>query len=152
MDERVARPGWGRTRTADRWDQAGAPYDALAYGYKEATGAKLLRNRLYQVDDLADPTNALVNAGPGEQAVDILHTGPSGFNPQDQNIETAYNYRYDELGNLTHDAEAHIDAIAWTVAGCSRPVARCVGLRKFVRCWRPCCCPWWPWRPRCSPS
>ncbi len=107
----------GNIRTADRWDQAGAPYDALAYGYKEASGAKLLRNRLYQVDDLADPTNALVNAGPGEQAVDILHTGPTGFDPQDQNIETAYNYRYDQLGNLTHDVAAHIDAIAWTAAG-----------------------------------
>jgi RHS repeat-associated protein len=117
----------GNIRTADRWDQAGAPYDALAYGYKEATGAKLLRNRLYQVDDLADPTNALVNAGPGEQAVDLTHTGPSGFDPQDQNIETAYNYRYDELGNLTHDAAAHIDAIAWTVAGKVRAVDHAAG-------------------------
>ncbi|MBK9275180.1 MAG: hypothetical protein IPM49_11675 [Flavobacteriales bacterium] len=114
----------GNIRTAERWDQAGAPYDALAYGYKEATGAKLLRNRLYQVDDLADPTNALVNAGPGEQAVDILHTGPSGFDPQDQSIETAYNYRYDELGNLIQDLEEEIAGIDWTVAGKVRTVTR----------------------------
>ncbi len=51
--------------------------------------------------------------GPSSRAItrsdeDIPYTGPSGFNPQDQNIETAYNYRYDELGNLTQDAEAHI--------------------------------------------
>ena len=37
--------------------------------------------------------------------------------PQDDNIETAYNYHYDQLGNLVHDAAAHIDQIDWTVAG-----------------------------------
>ena len=49
--------------------------------------------------------------------------------PQDTNIETAYNYHYDALGNLVHDAAAHIDAIQWTVAGkvkrvCKLPLIR----------------------------
>ena len=107
----------GNILSADRWDQSGAPYDALAYGYKQGANGERLRNRLYQVDDLADQPNALVNAGPGEDAEDIGYTGPTGFDPQDPNIETAYNYHYDELGNLVHDAAAHIDAIDWTVAG-----------------------------------
>ena len=47
--------------------------------------------------------------------------------PQDPNIETAYNYRYDQLGNLVHDAAAHIDAIDWTVAGKVKRVDHATG-------------------------
>ena len=47
--------------------------------------------------------------------------------PQDTNIETAYNYHYDELGNLVHDAAAHIDAIDWTVAGKVKRVDHATG-------------------------
>ena len=94
----------GNILSADRWDRSGAQYDALAYGYKEGLNGERLRNRLYQVDDLADQPNALVNAGPGEDAEDIGYTGSTGFDPQATNIETAYNYRYDQLGNLVHDA------------------------------------------------
>jgi len=117
----------GNILSADRWDQSGAPYDALAYGYKQGANGERLRNRLYQVDDLADQPNALVNAGPGEDAEDIGYTGSTGFDPQATNIETAYTYRYDQLGNLVHDAAAHIDAIDWTVAGKVKRVDHATG-------------------------
>ncbi|MBL8010284.1 MAG: hypothetical protein JNJ64_06720 [Flavobacteriales bacterium] len=34
--------------------------------------------------------------------------------PQDPNIETAYNDHYDQLGNLIHDQREQINAIQWT--------------------------------------
>ena len=47
--------------------------------------------------------------------------------PQDPNIETAYNYHDDRLGHLLHDAAAHIDGIQWTVAGEVKAVTRASG-------------------------
>ena len=61
-------------------------------------------------------------------------TGPTGFDPQDDDIETAYNYRYDQLGNLVHDAAAHIDAIDWTVSGKVKAVTRTTGSPKSRKC------------------
>ncbi|MBL8009610.1 MAG: hypothetical protein JNJ64_03300 [Flavobacteriales bacterium] len=46
---------------------------------------------------------------------------------QDPNIETAYTYHYDELGNLVHDTAAHIDDIQWTVSGKVKAVTRASG-------------------------
>ena len=53
----------------------------------------------------------------GEGAQLATRDGTTIPDPQATNIETAYNYRYDQLGNLVHDAAAHIDQIDWTVAG-----------------------------------
>ncbi len=116
----------GNLDTVARFDQDGGQYDGFKYHYRRTNDGRLRQNRLYELYDGADPGNALVNAGPEEDAEDIKYrTGL--FNPQEPAINTAYNYGYDELGNLVRDDREGIIHIDWTVAGKVRSVAKATG-------------------------
>ncbi|MGB3868734.1 MAG: RHS repeat-associated core domain-containing protein [Flavobacteriales bacterium] len=49
------------------------------------------------------------------------------FDPEHPDINTAYNYGYDALGNLVRDTREGITGIDWTVAGKVRSVAKATG-------------------------
>lgn len=57
----------GNIVAADRYDQDGQQYDALTYHYRKKDG-RVMQNRLYELVDMADEGNLLVNPGPGEDA------------------------------------------------------------------------------------
>lgn len=46
------------------------------------------------------------------------------FDPEHPDINTAYNYGYDALGNLVRDTREGITGIDWTLAGKVRSVAK----------------------------
>ena len=116
----------GNIDTLARYDQDGNLYDGFSYKYKRDAQGRLVQNRLYQLNDRADQANAYVNEGPGG-AEDIAWTGNVPFNPTDGAINTAYNYGYDELGNLVRDTREEIASIEWTVAGKVKRVERTTG-------------------------
>jgi hypothetical protein len=116
----------GNIEAVARYDQDGNLYDDFSYKYKRDSDGRLLQNRLYQLNDLADEDDLYVNEGPGG-AEDIGWTDDVPFNPQDGAINTAYNYGYDKRGNLIRDDREGITAIDWTVAGQVRSVAKSTG-------------------------
>jgi RHS repeat-associated protein len=118
---RYSYDGNGNLLTAQRYDGNGAIYDSLGYFYKRS-GTQLLQNRLYHLQDHADPGNLLVNPGAGEEAQDIAYDNSAFANGTPQATEQDNNYRYDAMGNLVKDRREHIDSIAWTVAGKVRQV------------------------------
>ena len=114
----------GNITGAARFDGSGNWYDYLHYKYQK-NGPRLRRNRLYQLNDLADQANAYVNETGGAQ--DIAWTDDVPFDEEDADMNTAYNYGYDALGNLVRDDREHIDAIDWTVAGKVKRVQHATG-------------------------
>jgi RHS repeat-associated protein len=108
----------------ERYDRDGNLYDQFSYKYAERDG-RLERNRLYQLNDLADATNLYVNEPTG--AKDIAYTGDVPFAPEATNVNSAYNYRYDQLGNLIKDEREGIVNIQWTVAGKVKQVEKTDG-------------------------
>jgi RHS repeat-associated protein len=108
--------GNGNILTVQRQDGNGNTYDSLLYHYKKS-GAQLLQNRLYHLQDLADHNNSLVNPGAGEQAQDIGYDNSAYMDAAFEAVEQDNNYRYDALGNLVKDRRESIDTITWTVAG-----------------------------------
>jgi len=114
----------GNITGAARFDGSGNWYDWFAYKYQK-NNARLMRNRLYQLNDLADQANAYVNEAGGAQ--DIGWTGDVPFDEEDPDMNTAYNYGYDALGNLVRDDREHIEAIEWTVAGKVKAVDHATG-------------------------
>lgn len=106
----------GNILTAQRYDSAGTLYDSLVYFYKKS-GAQLAQNRLYHLQDLADPGDTLVNPGAGEEAKDIEYDNSAFVDATPEAVEQDNNYRYDALGNLVKDRREGIDTITWTVAG-----------------------------------
>jgi hypothetical protein len=115
----------GNITQAHRWDQHGDHYDSLHYHYQSASG-RLMRNRLYQLQDLA-ADNVVTLAADG---VEDLPNATAGFTDPTGalgTINTANNYSYDALGNLIRDAREQIGAIEWTVAGKVKSIARTLG-------------------------
>jgi hypothetical protein len=108
--------------SVNRHDKDGNHYDAFSYKY-EKRGGRTVRNRLYQLNDLADQPNTHVNEPGGAQ--DIGWTGDVPFDEEHLQMNTAYNYGYDALGNLVRDTREGITAIDWTLAGKVRSVAKC---------------------------
>jgi RHS repeat-associated protein len=91
--------------------------DNLAYKY-ETHGGKKVNNRLLHVNDAPAYTGNYPNAG-----------APNTFDIDDQGIYDpsdpgAWNYDYDETGNLVRDAQEHIDLIEWTVYGKVKRIVR----------------------------
>jgi RHS repeat-associated protein len=115
----------GNIDTLARYDQDGNLYDGFSYKYKRDGDGRLLQNRLYQLNDLADEDDLSVNEGPGG-AEDIAWTDNVPFDPQDGAINSAYNDGYDALGNLVRDTREEIASIEWTVAGKVKRVARTI--------------------------
>jgi RHS repeat-associated protein len=114
----------GNIRTADRWDQTGTtPYDALTYKYNgsdpNAGVEKTTRNRLYELYDGGTDLTDDIHAADDTEPLDPLING--------ENLNVTTNYRYDQLGNLTHDTREEIQNIEWTVAGKVKSIERTTG-------------------------
>ncbi|MBS1938990.1 MAG: RHS repeat protein, partial [Bacteroidetes bacterium] len=104
----------GNIETVGRFDGDGNMYDAMNYGYHTDAYGRKLRNRPYNIQDLADQD--------GDYAQDIPQMAyqPDGIvDPQDVNhtINTANNFSYDVLGQRIKDKKADIELIEWTVSG-----------------------------------
>jgi RHS repeat-associated protein len=115
----------GNITQAHRWDQHGDHYDSLYYHYQSSSG-RLLRNRLYQLQDLA-ADNVVTLAADGMEDLPNATTGFTDPTGALGTINTANNYSYDALGNLIRDAREQIGAIEWTVAGKVKSIARTLG-------------------------
>jgi RHS repeat-associated protein len=103
----------------NRYTAAGVQIENMSYGYKKDNNGNLLRNRLYQINDFVDSQTDLTDIDDmdGDLSQDL-------FNPQDANIETAYNYAYDEEGRLIRDVQEKIDQIVWRVDGKVKEIHR----------------------------
>lgn len=104
----------GNIETVARHDRGGHLYDAMNYGYHTDAHGRKLRNRPYNIQDLADQD--------GDYAQDIPQMAyqPNGIvDPQDVNntINSANNFSYDVLGQRTKDKKADIELIEWTATG-----------------------------------
>ena len=104
----------GNIGTVARHDRDGHPYDAMNYGYHTDAIGRKLRNRPYNIQDLADQ--------PGNYAQDIpqmAYQPDDIVDQQDANhtINTANNFSYDALGQRTKDEKADIELIEWTASG-----------------------------------
>jgi len=104
----------GNIETVARHDGDGNMYDAMNYGYHTDALGRKLRNRPYNIQDLADQD--------GDYAQDIPQMAyqPNGIvDPQDANhtINSANNFSYDALGQRTRDEKADIELIEWTASG-----------------------------------
>lgn len=119
----------GNILTAQRYDEDEDKYDEFSYKYqKQLNTGRLTRNRLYELFDEADSTNSWVNEAGG--AVDIEYNPDDPLDPFEEesaDLNGQHNYRYDQLGNLVHDAREEINEIHWTVAGKLRSVTRTPG-------------------------
>jgi len=118
----------GNILTTNRWDYEGDHYDEFAYKYQRQSGtARLLRNRLYQLFDEADPTNLHANTTPdGSEDIGFLPETTT-FDEEAAELNGLHNYHYDALGNLIHDEREQINVIEWTVAGKVKSVSRTLG-------------------------
>lgn len=105
----------------NRYTEAGVQIENMAYGYKRTTGGDLLRNRLYHINEPLNLT-ALDDT-------DIDDMGGT-FNPQDPNIESGWNYQYDEEGRIVKDTQEGIEEIVWRVDGKVKEVIRTSGSDK----------------------
>jgi RHS repeat-associated protein len=105
----------------NRYTEAGVQIEDMSYGYKRDTDGNLLRNRLYHINEPVGLTSL--------DDSDIDDMGGT-FNPQLLNIETAYNYAYDEEGRLIKDSTEKIDLIVWRVDGKVKEIHRPAGSDK----------------------
>jgi RHS repeat-associated protein len=94
-----------------RLSQSGQKIEDMVYRYKTNSSGKLLRNRLYHINDEVDAS---------DWADDIDDMGVFENNPL--LIETANNYSYDEEGRLIKDTQEGIKEIVWRVDGKVRAV------------------------------
>ena len=99
----------------NRYTAAGVQIEDMSYGYKRDAAGRLLRNRLYHINE---PPN-LTPLDP----TDIDDMGGT-FNPQDPNIETNWNYWYDQEGRLIRDSAEQISKILWRVDGKVKSIRR----------------------------
>lgn len=100
--------------TQERHNRAGEIFDDLQYHYQKDASGKLLRNRLYHVND--DPSLASVMDD------DIEDMG--AFISAVDQISTDNNYVYDAEGRLVKDRQEEIDTIIWTATGKVKEIHR----------------------------
>src|SRR5690554_4798873 len=104
----------GNILTQERHNRAGEIFDDLQYHYQKDASGKLLRNRLYHVND--DPDLASVM----EDDIEDMEPFISAVNQ----INTNNNYSYDAEGRLVKDRQEEIDTIIWTVSGKVKEIRR----------------------------
>ena len=104
----------GNIRNQDRRKRDGTQIERLTYRYHRTSGTnKLVRNRLYHVNDLVSPTL---------DDTDIDDMGLFYANSDSININN--NYVYDEEGRLVKDKQEEIDTIIWRVDGKVKEIRR----------------------------
>lgn len=106
----------GNIMQQTKYDGAGNLMDNLDYLYNTSgiVGGKLKQNRLYSLKE-----NAPISANPND-----IETPGFNFNIAEATINTANNYSYDELGNLTKDGYEDITSIIWTDYGKIKSITR----------------------------
>lgn len=110
----------GNIISLDRWGN-GTKMDEFTYNYNiDASTSILVSNRLYHVNDATSLS--------GNYADDIDDQG--AFTSTPSTINTANNYGYDELGNLSRDDAEEISSIEWNVQGKITKVNRTTGSTK----------------------
>ncbi len=102
----------GNIESQLRKDASGVAIDDLTYRYQDGTYGRS-RNRLYHVNDA-------VNATAFDDDIDDQGT----FTAVPSDINSLNNYRYDELGQLTHDAQEEIENITWRNDGKIKSITR----------------------------
>ncbi|MBV6485060.1 MAG: hypothetical protein KFKLKKLM_01608 [Flavobacteriales bacterium] len=100
-----------------RKDATGAAINDLTYNRRNA-GGKTVQNRLYHVNDAVSST-AFTD--------DIDDQGTFINN---ETVNTANNYGYDEIGNLNRNDQKEIEKMVYTVTGKVKEVHRTVGSTK----------------------
>src|SRR5690606_8498779 len=96
----------GNILTQVRHDSVGTKIDELTYRYQKNFAGRLLRNRLYLVND------AVSSSLYGDD-IDDMGTFDNNVNT----INANNNYSYDGEGRLTKDKQEEIDTIIWRVDG-----------------------------------
>jgi RHS repeat-associated protein len=102
----------GNILTQKRRNSAGTMLDDLTYHYQVDGFGNLMRNRLYNVNDVA----GFQNAG------DLTNQGT--FNSAANQINISNNYVYDEEGRLIKDVAEGIELIVWRVDGKVKEIHR----------------------------
>jgi RHS repeat-associated protein len=108
----------GNIQMQVRRDSVGGLMDSLSYKYQRKSNGKLVRNRLYNVNDYVTGTPAYLN--------DITDQGLFDTT----NINSTNNYGYDEIGNLVRDNAEQIQNIEWTLSGKIKTITRNIGSSK----------------------
>ncbi len=103
----------GNILTQIRHDSIGTRIDSLRYQYEKNYAGRLLRNRLYTVND---------NVSSSLYSDDIDDMG--AFDNNVNTINSANNYSYDGEGRLTKDKQEEIDTIIWRVDGKVKYIGR----------------------------
>ena len=109
----------GNILTQNRRNSSGIIFDSLIYHYQYDAQNRLLRNRLYHLNDL-NPDSSIA----GELIDQGLFVSDSSF------INSNNNYSYDEIGNLIKDTKEDIHEIQWTVSGKVKKIIRNTGSDK----------------------
>ncbi|MFT3884720.1 MAG: hypothetical protein QM724_04610 [Flavobacteriales bacterium] len=108
----------GNIDTAARFDTYGSLYDGLLYRY-HSNGGYRVSNRLYDLDDVADPGDYF-----GEND---LPYRVGTFDNTSGGVNANNNYRYDVLGNLVRDESGGLANIEWTATGKVKQVQHLAG-------------------------
>ena len=108
----------GNIQIQVRRDSVGGLMDSLSYKYQRKSNGKLVRNRLYNVNDYVTGVPAYLN--------DITDQGLFDTT----NINSNNNYGYDEIGNLVRDNAEQIQNIEWTLNGKIKTITRNIGSSK----------------------
>lgn len=109
----------GNIKTQKRHLRDGTQVEDMSYKYKQTADGKLLRNRLYSINDWIDENVATndIDDMDGDITQDL-------FDPLDPNIETSNNYIRDEEGRLIRNIQEEIEEIVWRVDGKVKEVRR----------------------------
>lgn len=109
----------GNVLEQNRHKRDGTRIEKLSYNYQYDNNGKLMRNRLYGIND-GDPA--------GLDSTDIDDMGLFDSNPA--TINQNNNYVYDAEGRLVKDLQQEIDSIVWTVDGKVKSILRTTGSEK----------------------
>ena len=103
----------GNILTQERHIRNGTQIEDMTYRYRYDANNKLLRNRLYHIND---------NIASNVDSTDIDDQGV--FNSDPDFIETANNYVRDKMGRLIKDKQEEIDTVIWTASNKVKEIRR----------------------------
>src|SRR5690554_235229 len=103
----------GNILTQERHIRNGTQIEDMTYRYRYDANNKLLRNRLYHIND---------NIASNVDSTDIDDQGV--FNSDPDFIETANNYVRDKMGGLVKDRQEEIDTVIWSASNKVKEIRR----------------------------